>query len=202
MSLSSRHRAASTQIQDCSQHREQPRFSFGRSPARRSSQLTTTAAGLAPGASWMRKCSEHAAALAPQSRPAPVSTPVRIHRELQDASAIWRSALGIHQSYDQERPLACLSAPGIRFLCGQTHQSSLSRRPRLAFKNVPVGGRCGDAKTGPLARDKQLSRHVGLVFGLLLAVLTAPGQPPARALAALGVHRPLEVADVGADGDA
>ena len=35
-----------------------------------------------------------------------------------------------------------------------------------------------------------------------LAAFTDPGQAPAQAPAALGVQRPLEIADVGTDGDA
>lgn len=37
---------------------------------------------------------------------------------------------------------------------------------------------------------------------VLLAALTEPRQAPTRVFAALGVHRPLEIADVGIDGDA
>jgi hypothetical protein len=45
------------------------------------------------------------------------------------------------------------------------------------------------------------SRHRPGVW-LLRAALTDPGQAPARTLAAVGVHRPLKIADVGAHGDA
>lgn len=49
-----------------------------------------------------------------------------------------------------------------------------------------------------VASPGKLSRRAGGP----LAALANPGQGPARAFAALGVHRPLKIADVGADGDA
>lgn len=51
-------------------------------------------------------------------------------------------------------------------------------------------------------RETQLTRLAGSAFGRLSAARTDPPQAPARALAALGVHRPLEIANVGLDGDA
>ncbi len=62
-----------------------------------------------------------------------------------------------------------------------THRRRLGTRGRASRPN-PAAATC----------------HRGL---LLLAALTEPGQAPAQELAALGVHHPLEIADVGVDGD-
>jgi hypothetical protein len=66
-----------------------------------------------------------------------------------------------------------------------------------------TGGRSGDGAHEGRRCARQTAappRRPGV--WLLLAALTNPGQTPARAFAALGVHRPLEIADVGVQDDA
>jgi hypothetical protein len=62
------------------------------------------------------------------------------------------------------------------------------------YDSARKGRHRGETNIGPASPARSFSL-------LLLAAFTEPRQAPTRAFTAFGVHRPLEIADVGVDGD-